>query len=534
MSRLYPRFIRKHPGLFTSQLVVVVVLHFCEVFGLAFLLGTTVSALEAKDWTKMVCSFVGLVAVLVAVLALYGVNGYLESRIVPRFTAFTRERVYDRYVHGRAGALDTAKGYILAEASKIPWYTVYTYKCFVSTFLPMVLVMLFFTLFMFCVDPLSGGVVLGYFVVYAVVAVVLFRRIFRFSRVRYHEEAGMLSWFEDVLHNTEHVFQNNATSLEKRLLRKRQKGLGEALRREIIAISLTGTVLVGMLVALALGIFFFCFWRFRRGVLTMSAFTFVVSGLVVMLIDTLTVRFTRQALEQVDDIGPSFFSKEAAGIVHGGRQTTGLVEGAVEIEGLSFRGIFRGVRLSVPARSAVLVKGAIGSGKSTLFRILEGAIRPSSGTVTIDGIRINELSPAYLKTRVMRMTQKPELFRRPFLENLLYPDQPGSQKWKAKLHRLERYDFLRPFLKKNKDITDATRLSGGQKQLTMLLRVLLNDPCVLLLDEPTASADAESRKIIRLLLKEFIHKRTMLCVSHDRDMDDLFDRVVVLTKDGVS
>ncbi|NDE13663.1 ABC transporter ATP-binding protein [bacterium] len=531
---LFHRFAKKNPGLIAGQVVGIVLLHFCEVFGLAFLLGSTVSALETKEWTRMVYSFVGLVAVLVAVLALYGVQGYLESRIVPRFTSFAREHVYDRYVHHRAGALDTQRGYILAEASKIPWYTVYAYKCGVSTFLPMVLVVLFFILFVFCIDPVSGGLVLAFFMVYAVVVVVLFRRIFALSRERYHQEAATLSWLEDVLSNSEYVFQNNATSLEKNLLREKQESLDEALRQEIVAINTTSTVLMSMLVVLALGLFFFCFWRFRRSSITLSAFTFVISGIIVVLIDTLTVRFTRQVLEQIDDIGPSFFSKRAAGVVHGGRKTDGLVDGVIEIDGLSFGKVFRDLRLTVPARSAVLIKGAIGSGKSTLLRVLDGSLRATNGTVRIDGMGIDVFCPAYLKTRVMRMTQKTELFRRPFLDNLLYPDRPGSRGWKAKLRRLERYAFLRDFVQKNKTTKDATRLSGGQKQLTMLVRVLLNDPCVLLLDEPTASADAESRRIIRELLKEFIHKRTVLCISHDKDMDDLFDRVVVLTKDGIS
>jgi ABC-type bacteriocin/lantibiotic exporter with double-glycine peptidase domain len=423
------------------------------------------------------------VAVLVVVIALYNVNAFLEARIIPRFTTFTREKIYARYVHRHAGTLDTAKGYILAE---IPWFTVYMYKCLVQTFLPMILVGLFFALFVFCMDPVSGGVVLVYLIVYSVVAAVLFRRIIRFSRERYHEEARALSWFEDVLNNTEYVLRNNSTSLEKRLLRKKQDAVNGAVRQEIKIISVACTILTGMLVVLALGLFFFCFWRMRRGIVSLGAFTFLVSGLVVMLIDALTVRFTRQALEQIDDIGPALFSKEPAGIVH---------------------------------------KGTIGSGESTILRVLDGSLAPTSGSVTIDGAGIGVFCPAYLKTRIVRMTQKIEFFRRPFLENIFYPDRPGSERWKAKLGR---YACIRDFIEKNKKTTDATRLSGGQKQLAMLVRIVLNDPVVLLLDEPTASAVAESKDIIRALLREVIRERTALCISHDKDIDDLFDRVVVL------
>jgi ABC-type multidrug transport system fused ATPase/permease subunit len=73
--------------------------------------------------------------------------------------------------------------------------------------------------------------------------------------------------------------------------------------------------------------------------------------------------------------------------------------------------------------------------------------------------------------------------------------------------------------------SSTTREREKNKQA---VRIVLNDPVVLLLDEPTASAVAESKDIIRALLREVIRERTALCISHDKDIDDLFDRVVVL------
>jgi putative ABC transport system ATP-binding protein len=198
----------------------------------------------------------------------------------------------------------------------------------------------------------------------------------------------------------------------------------------------------------------------------------------------------------------------------------------------------RAVNLAVWPGELVCLIGPSGSGKSTLLSVVGGLLAPDSGTAQVGGIDVAAL-PRSARAR-FRATQVGFVFQSfnlvPFLtarENLmLMASLSGQRRAAARL----RADGLLEML----GLTGRSRqlpgqLSAGEQQRVAIARALINDPAVLLADEPTASLDTDGGQAVVELLAGQIHERGTagLLVTHDPRMAGRADRIVRLTDGGL-
>jgi len=192
------------------------------------------------------------------------------------------------------------------------------------------------------------------------------------------------------------------------------------------------------------------------------------------------------------------------------------------------REVLRVDRLDVEPGEHLSVLGPNGAGKTTLLRLLAGVDSPHSGEVTVDGVSTARGGVA-LRRRVAYATQRPGLLSTSVLRNVELP-----LRWR-KVPRRHRRDLAMAALERLRvaDLADrpARGLSGGQQQRVSLARALAIDPAVLLLDEPAAGLDAQSRSAFFADLEQALADRatTVVQVSHRAEEAlRLADRVVVL------
>ena len=184
------------------------------------------------------------------------------------------------------------------------------------------------------------------------------------------------------------------------------------------------------------------------------------------------------------------------------------------------------VDLSIPAGAFVSIVGPSGCGKSTLMRIVAGLIPPSAGTVHVDGRRVEDP-----QTGLGIVFQSPTLLDwRTVLGNVMLQielrglnPRHYEQRARALLHAVELGDFCdsRP-----------SQLSGGMKQRAAIVRALVHDPSLLLMDEPFGSLDALTREQLRIDLEELglATRKTVLFITHSIDEAVLLsDRVIVMS-----
>ncbi len=195
-----------------------------------------------------------------------------------------------------------------------------------------------------------------------------------------------------------------------------------------------------------------------------------------------------------------------------------------------------GVNFEVAEREFVSIVGKSGSGKSTLLHMIGGLDTPSSGTVIVDGLNLETLNSEQLA--LFRRRKVGFIFQQFFLINSLNVRQNVQLPcvYEGKKSRAEKKAIAEKYLKivglETKAKSKVTELSGGQQQRVAIARSLVNDPLLIMADEPTGALDSETGTEIMELLKELNEQgKTIVMVTHDEDMKKYASRVIHM-KDG--
>jgi len=188
------------------------------------------------------------------------------------------------------------------------------------------------------------------------------------------------------------------------------------------------------------------------------------------------------------------------------------------------------ISLDVASGETVAIVGPSGAGKSSLLRLLDRLDEPAEGTVYLDGTDYRTMDPQTLRKRVGLVPQTPALRPGTVRENVtIGPRLRGETVSEERLADLLDAVGLAGYADR-----DASDLSGGEAQRIAIARTVINDPEVLLLDEPTASLDSAAEAEVERLLADLLASggRTVVLVTHDeRQAERLADRVARM-RDG--
>ncbi len=215
----------------------------------------------------------------------------------------------------------------------------------------------------------------------------------------------------------------------------------------------------------------------------------------------------------------------------------GSIKGAVEFRDVSFsypgQGTpsLRNVSLRIKPGEKVAILGRIGSGKTTLEKLILGLYRPTSGAVLVDGIDQRQLDPAELRRHIGYVQQDVMLFYGTLRENITLGAPLADDADVLKAATIGGIVDLVNSHPQGFDMLVGERgesLSGGQRQGVAIARAVINDPSILLLDEPTASMDHSSEEDIKKRLREFMPGKTVILISHRTSLLDLVDRIIVM------
>lgn len=193
--------------------------------------------------------------------------------------------------------------------------------------------------------------------------------------------------------------------------------------------------------------------------------------------------------------------------------------------------VLRNVTMRLEAGERVAILGRIGSGKSTILRLLGGLYQPAEGMVEVDGIDLRQIDPAEFRSRVGFVSQEPRLFLGTLRDNVLMGRahlDAGRLVEVAKLTGLDRVLAAHPMGWDLPVGEMGQLLSGGQRQLVALARALVTKPQILLMDEPTSSMDAQSEMAFLRQLRDAAGTATLVVVTHRPAVLELVQRIVVV------
>jgi ATP-binding cassette subfamily C protein LapB len=189
------------------------------------------------------------------------------------------------------------------------------------------------------------------------------------------------------------------------------------------------------------------------------------------------------------------------------------------------------VSFRVKPGERLVIIGRIGSGKSTLQKLMLGLYAPTKGSVTLDGVDLRQLDPADLRRSIGYVEQDSLLFYGSLRDNIAirapYADDRAVVA-AAELAGLTDYVNRHP---EGFDMLIRERgesLSGGQRQSVAIARAVLLDPPVLLLDEPSSAMDYPSEAQFKERIRRYALHKTMIIVTHRSSLMELADRIIVM------
>jgi len=215
----------------------------------------------------------------------------------------------------------------------------------------------------------------------------------------------------------------------------------------------------------------------------------------------------------------------------------GRFNGAIDFREVSFSypgqtaPSLRSISFSIKAGEKVAILGRIGSGKTTLEKLILGLYRPSEGAVLVDGIDLRQLDPAELRHQIGYVQQDIMLFYGTLRENITMGAPLAVDADVVKAAETGGILSLVNQHPQGFDMLVGERgesLSGGQRQGVAIARAVISNPAILLLDEPTSSMDYSSEDDIKRRLIEFAKDKTVVLISHRTSLLDMVDRIIVM------
>ncbi len=194
------------------------------------------------------------------------------------------------------------------------------------------------------------------------------------------------------------------------------------------------------------------------------------------------------------------------------------------------------VSFRIKAGEHVGIIGKVGSGKSTINRLILGLYQPQEGSIKIDGVDIRQLDPAELRKSIGYVPQDAMLFYGTLRENMTIGTPYVEDVAILQAAEMAGLNDLVGNHSKGFDMLIGERgesLSGGQRQSVAVARAVLHEPPILLLDEPTSSMDFATEEALKHRLADFARHRTMVLITHRNSLMDLVDRLIVVDRGSI-
>lgn len=193
--------------------------------------------------------------------------------------------------------------------------------------------------------------------------------------------------------------------------------------------------------------------------------------------------------------------------------------------------VLKNINFRIKKGERVGIIGKIGSGKSTVAKLLMNLYEPTNGSILVDNTEIRQIDPVDLRRAIGYVPQEPFLFMGTIKDNITIGEQYATDE---QILRASKISGVHDFLGKHEagyDLIVGERgegLSGGERQSVTLARAIISNPNIMILDEPTNSMDDLSEELFKSRLNNIVKDKTVVIITHRPSILSLVDRLIVL------
>jgi len=525
-KKLFDNFYKNNKGLIIADGLITLLIYCLEIIVLSYISGMVFVNIDKKSLDQFFIYLTIFIIVFCIVIVLCYVCEYIDSIIVPTLNRSIRQEIFALTNDKKIGLHTTDRGELITKLTQIPYKSTMSYTNFIAYIVPFNLTIVLFSGYMFYIHSIIGifsVIVLGLFLCFYIYYYILITKV---SHARYVYDMHQSNQFEDLLSNFENISLHNTFDQEKDRLTSQENLIYECLQKELRKIGilkLCSNLYLGVYIFTAIII---CSYLVIQNKIPIYKLIILTTAAILLLKSFETM--VRRVSDTIMELGPlardKFVDKFDKDKIHNGVSTNFLTNYTIDIENLYYKEVLKGINLKISYKDLILITGEVGTGKSTLLKLLCGYFYPTQGNIKYDSVDIQKIDISYLRQHVTMMHQQIVLFKRSVLDNIFYGSNIPKDQQLKELEKMSIYPRVQKFL----NIPDAKVLSGGQKQIVLLLRCLFRNCKILLLDEPTANMDPATKKIILEILEIIVTKCTVICISHDSSIYSFFKKHYIL------
>ena len=344
------------------------------------------------------------------------------------------------------------------------------------------------------------------------------------------DENKLIKQIDDRLHNSMNIFTSGQTDFEKQYLLKIHNVFEKSVKKELSDSANIKLATASMNVIVFISLIVSTFYLFYKKKIS-SAQTISIVTLSLFLVKHLRV-LSRRVCDGAIFFGKmkendNFVKELESNTVKDGELMGFINKGQIEFRNVSFAyykfPIFSNKTFIIKPRECVVLLGKSGRGKTTALKLLMGFYEKQGGEILIDGIDVSQIQKKYLRSKLSYVNQKTVLFNETVLYNIQYGNNVRKEMVLNEINRLgvggifkNLPDGLNTNVGKFGD-----KLSGGQKQMVLLLRCYFHKNPIILLDEPTASVDDHHKEAVYRMIYFLNKQSTVIIVTHDKKLANL-------------
>lgn len=525
------QFVKDHPWIFLLNICLMAFVPINEVL-LPFLCGKMIVNIGAAAGIKYL---VMLASTLIIAQTGFVLRDKLNEQFVPRLESYIKTEIVGLILQKYNTAFDNiTTGDLIYKMTKIPDLLLYWLQWTNDYIIPYVFVFLSAIFYFAKFDKVIALAFLGFLVALCTLFYTTPKVCLKHAKNNDQVFSMMHEKVEDIIHNMPSILTANTRSQE--LLKLRENGVGYSKTYNQTSACTVNFKL--MMLPVVAGLVAFFVLRSRHLIMNKNKskedfvpmFVILTSmlGSIFWLIDITRLSvFDLGIVTNLNDMLVVPGKREASS---GASKTGGPPPSdSIGLSGVTFgyssnKEILTNKSIHFEKGKSTALVGNIGAGKSTVIKLLLGLYKPWKGDLYIDGQWYSQMKVEDIRDKIGYVPQNPVLFNNTVLYNIQYGNTASENQVRELLKDMN----IHPSFADKQVGKNGMNLSGGQRQLVWCLRVLFRNPDYLLMDEPTASMDKETKDILLRLLKVMMKGKTVVIVTHDNYLLDFVDRKMQL------
>lgn len=526
------QYAKEHKLLLIAYAIIVLIAFPIDAMAMSYIYGKIFNEFgkKKKSLTVIRNFFIAAIVVWTLVKACKYIKSYLNSMIIPTFYRYSREVLFDRVISKyKVNYSEPRMGDILTSFTELP-YNIYSISNrMLNDHIPILFALIGIIGYTFYISPSFGTIMLIGFILSAYVTYIMSDKCIVANNKEHKEYKTQNESIQDKFSNLFNIYTSNTDEYEKMKNYIKEKDLEELTTNSINcsgSLKLYVTLISSALFMIA---FYYIYTMYKNKLLPTTLlitstimltryfnyFSSFFSGLgyTFHIIGALQVDDT--FLDDIRDIDTSRRVKPIQ-----------ITHGSIIFQNVTFKydnsskHILHNATFSIAPNKISTIFGRSGIGKTTLVKLMMGFYQLHAGNIYIDKQNINQIDLEKLRANIAFVNQKVDLFNDTVIHNIKY----GNKVSAAQIQRYIEQNRILPVFKNLQNGlntvvgVNGANLSRGQRQTVLLLRAMMRNTKIIIFDEPTSALDPKTKVSIMTLIKRLSQGRTILIITHDRDV----------------